>query len=53
MQNCPYCREEYSKSSTVEHYQALLKETNKNMLAGVDLAHSILKTKIIKSAVVI
>jgi hypothetical protein len=38
MQNCPYCREEFTKKATIEHYQNMLKSSHRNMLMGVDLA---------------
>jgi hypothetical protein len=54
MKNCPYCREEYNKKATIDHYQALLRSANRNMLAGVDLAMEIMSARpIMKSSILI
>ena len=51
MQNCPYCREEYNKEATVNHYQKTLKEAGKNFLMGKELAQQIFKGKTVTSKV--
>ena len=50
-QNCPYCREEYAKKETLEHYQKVLKDTGKSFLVGVELARAIFKSKMTSSKV--